>query len=95
MAHSEGTLNLGGGIKLAAANGMKFQNLEIKWIGPVISEADATSLSNSIGAHSSYRLNFGDPVGAFATMNPAKASIYGGVGLATFATFHGTNRYAY
>ncbi len=93
LPYSEGTLNLGSGIKLAAANGIKFQNLEIKWIGPVISRSTAMSLSNSIRAQSSYYLNFGDPVGALTTMNPVRMGIYGGVGLATFAIFHGENYY--
>ncbi len=93
LAHSEGTLNLGAGIKLSAAGGLKFNDVSIKWIGPVVSRSTATSLSNSIGAYSSYSLNWGDPIGVLSTFNPAQSAVYGTVGVTTFATFHSTRYY--
>ena len=93
LAHSEGTLNLGSGIKLATANGVKFNDVSIKWIGPVMSRSTATSLSNSIGAQSTYLLNAGDPIGVFTTFNPVQSAIYGGVGLATMIRYHSTDAY--
>ncbi|MBP9854320.1 MAG: hypothetical protein KBD53_05595 [Candidatus Omnitrophica bacterium] len=95
LAHSEGTLNLGAGIKLVAASGMKFQNLEIKWIGSVISRSTAAALSNSIHAQSQYYLNLGDPVGIFTTVNPIKTSVYGTLGISTMTHFHRTNSYVH
>gem|GEM_PF-5864606 len=93
LAHSEGAENLAAGIKAIAADGTKFNNLEIKWIGPAISRANATNLSNAIGARSSYSMNWADPVGAVSTFNPVLMSIYGGLGLATGTIFHGTDHY--
>jgi RHS repeat-associated protein len=93
LAHSEGTLNLGAGIRLSAAGGLKFNDVTIKWIGPVMSESTAYNLSNSIGAQSKYILNAGDPIGVFSTFNPVQSAIYGGVGLATMTRYHSTNAY--
>jgi hypothetical protein len=95
LAHSEGTLNLGGGIKLAAAGGLKFNDVSIKWIGPVVSRSTAAGLSNSIGAYSSYSLNWGDPIGVLSTFNPVQSAVYGGVGFGTLFRYHGTDQYIY
>ncbi len=80
-------------MKVIAKEETKFNNLEIKWIGPAISRTTATNLSNAIRAQSSYSLNWADPVGAVSTFNPVQMSIYGGLGLATGTIFHGTDHY--
>ena len=73
--------------------GIKLNNVHIKWNGPVISQALSQTLSNSVGATSEYHLNLFDPIGALRSPNPVSVGIYGGLGVPTFAIFHGTKYY--